>query len=95
MDPSNVELLITVIGSLLAGGLGLGAIKIVASAWVRKKEIQAGPGDVEQVTEAIDALRSELAYLRDQLGSEISDVHERLEFAERMLTNGSGERNQS
>lgn len=94
MDPNNVELLINIIGALLAGGLGLGAIKIIASAWVRKKEIQAGPVDVDRVTEAIDALRSELAYMRDQLGGEISDVHERLEFAERMLTKGSEDRNQ-
>ncbi len=91
MDPDNVELLINVIGALLAGGLGLGAIKIIAGAWVRKKELQAGAGEIERVTEAIDSLRSELAYMRDQLGSEISDVHERLEFAERILTKGQGE----
>ena len=91
MTPSNIELLITVLGALAGGAMGLGAIKIVASAWIRKKELTAGGGEVEKLVEAVEALRSETAYMRDQLGAEISDVHERLEFAERLLTRGSAE----
>jgi hypothetical protein len=92
MTPNNIELLISVLGALAAGGMALGAIKIIASAWIRKKELAAGGGEIEKLVEAVEALRSETAYMRDQLGAEISDVHERLEFAERILTRGSGER---
>jgi hypothetical protein len=91
MTPSNIELLITVFGALAGGAMGLGAIKIIVSAWVRKKELTTGGNDIEKLTEAVEALRSEMAYTRDQLGAEISDVHERLEFAERMLTRGTPE----
>jgi hypothetical protein len=89
MTPSNIELLITVVGALAGGAMGLGAIKIVVSAWVRKRELAAGGGELEKLVESVEALRSETAYMREQLGAEISDVHERLEFAERMLTRGS------
>jgi hypothetical protein len=71
--------------------MGLGAIKIIVSAWIRKKELSAGSGEIEKLVEAVETLRSETAFMRDQLGAEISDVHERLEFAERMLTRGSPE----
>ena len=91
MTPSNIELLITVIGALAGGAMGLGAIKIVVSAWIRKKELAAGGGEIEKLADAMEALRSETAYMRDQLGAEISEVHERLEFAERLLTRGSAE----
>lgn len=92
MTPSNIDLLITVLGALAGGAMGLGAIKIVVGAWVRKRELAAGGEDLEKLVDAVDALRSETAYLRDQLGAEISDVHERLEFAERMLTRGAPEK---
>ena len=91
MTPHNIELLITVLGALAGAAMGLGAIKIIVSAWIRKKELTAGEGEVEKLVEAVEALRSETAYMRDQLGAEISDVHERLEFAERMLTRGSSD----
>jgi len=91
MTPSNIELLIAVIGALAGGAMGLGAIKIIASAWIRKKELAAGGAEVEKLVDAVEALRSETAYMRDQFGAEISEVHERLEFAERMLTRGSAD----
>jgi hypothetical protein len=91
MTPGNIELIITVLGALAGGAMGLGAIKIVVSAWIRKKELATGGEDLERLIESVEALRSETAYIRDHLGAEISDVHERLEFAERMLTRGSAE----
>ncbi len=91
MTPSNIELLITVFGALAGGGLGLAAIKILTSAWIRKKELAAGGGEIARLVEAVEALRTDSVYMRDQLGAEISDVHERLEFAERMLTRGSAD----
>lgn len=92
MTPSNIELLITVIGALAGGLMGLGAIKIIASGWIRRKEKAAGGGDIEKLIDAVEALREETAYMRDQLGAEISDMHNRLEFTERLLTRDSDDR---
>lgn len=88
MTPSNIDLLITVLGALAGGAMGLGAIKIFVSAWIRRKELSAGGDNIDKLVEAVDSLREETAYMRDHLGAEISDMHERLEFAERMLTRG-------
>jgi hypothetical protein len=87
MTPGNIETLITVIGIAGFLSLGLVGLKIVVGAWVKRKELVAG-GDTEKLMEAIDALRSEQDELRAQLGGEIADLHERLDFAERMLTKG-------
>jgi hypothetical protein len=89
MTPSNIDLLITVLGALAGGAMGLGAIKIIVSAWIRKKELASGGEDLERLIESVEALRSETALMQDHIGAEIADVHERLEFAERMLTRGS------
>jgi len=91
VTPSNIDLLIIVLGALAGGAMGLGAIKMVVSAWIRKKELATGGEDLERLIESVEALRSETAYMRDHIGAEISDVHERLEFAERLLTRGSAE----
>ena len=37
----------------------------------------------------MDALRADTESLRDQVGSEVTDLHERLDFAERILSRGS------
>ncbi len=97
MTPGNIDLLITVIGALAGGLMGLGAIKIIVSGWIRRKEMAAGGAggeEIEKLTDAVEALREETAYMRDQLGAEISDMHDRLEFAERLLTRGSDDRDQ-
>ena len=87
MTPSNIELLIAILGAMGIISLSLVALKIFVGAWVKRKEI-AGGGDTSQLLEAIEALRSDQDDLRAQLGGEITDLHERLDFAERLLTKG-------
>ncbi len=87
MTPSNIELLIAILGAMGIISLSLVGLKIFVGAWVKRKEIAAG-GDTAQLLDALEALRSDQDELRTQLGSEISDLHERLDFAERLLTKG-------
>jgi len=87
MTPGNVETLIMVIGSLAFGGIGLVGLKILVGAWVKRKEL-AARSDVPKIMEAIDALRADQETLRDQLGGEIAELNERVDFAERLLSRG-------
>jgi hypothetical protein len=87
MTPGNIETLITVIGVMGFVSLGLVGLKIVVSAWVKRKELAAG-GDAQKLLEAIEILRSEQDELRTQMSTEIADLHERVDFAERLLAKG-------
>ena len=87
MTPGNIELLIAIIGATGFVSLGLVGLKIFVGAWIKRKEIATG-GDASQLLDAIEALRSDQDELRAQMGGEISDLHERLDFAERLLTKG-------
>jgi hypothetical protein len=87
MTPGNIDALITVIGIFGFTSLGLIGLKIFVGAWVKRKELADG-GDVGRLSDEIEALRTEQDQLRAQLGGEISDLHERLDFAERLLTKG-------
>jgi len=87
MTPSNFDTLFTVIGILALSGFSLIAIKIVIGAWLRRKELSA-EGDNTALLDAIEALRTENREMRDQLSGEISELHERMDFAERLLARG-------
>ncbi len=87
MTPGNIDTLIAFLGVMGFVSLGLVGLKIFMGAWVKRKEIAAG-GDASQLLDAIEALRSDQDELRTQLGGEITDLHERLDFAERLLTKG-------
>ncbi len=90
MTPQNFETLISVLGVLAFSGMVLIGLKVVLNAWVKKKDLR-GSGDVAKLTEAVESLREETEALRDQLGGEMAEVQERLDFAERLLTQGSYE----
>jgi hypothetical protein len=87
MTPGNFDTLFTVIGILALSGFSLIAIKIVIGAWLKRKELSPG-GDNAVLLDAIEALRTENREMRDQLSGEISELHERIDFAERLLARG-------
>jgi len=88
MTPGNIETLIMIIGLLAMSGLGLIGLKIFVTAWIKRKEIAAG-GDAAGLAEAVEALRADTYERLEHLAGEVSELQERVDFAERMLTKGS------
>lgn len=64
--------------------IGLAGLNKIAQTRLEEARIRAG----ELGDGAIEELRAEV----DQLRAELSEVHERLDFAERLLARGSEER---
>ena len=80
------------IGPVLAAGtaLALGAMALVGiRIWARR----GGGANVEEIAEAVgrqlkNEIRDEVARALDDRQGEIDELHERLDFAERLLTRG-------
>jgi hypothetical protein len=73
MDPASLGALVPVAAILVYGAVKIAKIKAQAGG-------HAGAADPE-ATARLEALESELGSLRQELG----EVHERLDFAERLL----------
>ncbi len=71
----------------VAGGIWLGMMGIAARVYLRKKELETQGGSAELALQ-VDELREELGQLRTAQEMQVSELFERLEFTERMLTNG-------
>ncbi len=81
MGPFEVQIFSTVFGVI--GGVA--ALGLILRFKLKKKELEmgVGAGDAE-LGPVVDALRDDLNDTRAQL----ADMHERLDFAERLLTAG-------
>ena len=66
---------------LIAVGGVLGGMGIIAWAWVKKRP-QVGGADLAKLTEAVESLRESVDGMRD----EVSEVFDRLDFNERILS---------
>ncbi len=67
-----------------------GSILIGTRMWLRAKtERMSLPGrvDIERLTEAIESLHEQTQFLQEEIG----ELHERVDFAERLLTKGEKE----
>ncbi len=84
MTPHNIDTLLTILGIIAFSGLGLIGLKIFVNAWVRRKEL-AGT-DLSELPQTVESLRTDTDALRAQLTAEITELHERMDFAERILT---------
>jgi cell division protein FtsB len=90
MDPAVAE----VLGPVLAL-TGMGAMILIGMKMrythLRDTKLAKGAGrEVEQLADAVDSLRDEVRELREGM----VDLHERVEFAERVLTRGRAEGDQ-
>ena len=54
---------------------------------LKKKELEVNGGDGE-LGSAVDALRDELADMQEHTQAQLSEIQERLDFAERLLAAG-------
>ena len=90
MDPAVLEILgpvfaLTGIGTMILIGMKM------RYTHLRHSKLEKGAGqEVEQLTEAVDSLRDEVRELREGM----VDLYERVEFTERMLTQGQAKGDQ-
>jgi len=85
MSPNEVEAL-AIVTTIFGGGTFL-LITIRMFLNYRIRRLGGGGEQVAQLTEAVDDLRRDLADTR----AELADVHERMDFAERLLAQARDE----
>jgi hypothetical protein len=86
MPPEIVEVIAPLVAVLGVGTLILIGMKMKLDAKVR---LHGGTReDVERVAEAVEILRDEMRSMR----GDVLELQERLDFAERVLTKGQGDR---
>ena len=77
----------TIAGILaICGVLTLIGMKIRLDAKIRLQQ-GAPREEIERLTDLVEGLRDEVRLLRDEFG----ELHERVDFAERVLSRGTGE----
>jgi hypothetical protein len=84
MDPDGILALFAVLG---IGTMALIGLKMVLNYRATRLGSGAGSKDVERLTETIDQLRDHV----DAQRQELTELHERVDFAERMLAKTRGE----
>jgi hypothetical protein len=87
MPPNVVDAIAPLIG---LGGLGvfsLIGLRMLLSYKARRLELTSGHRDASGVEDLVEDLRSEVQLLRGEVG----ELHERVDFAERLLARGSGD----
>ena len=86
MPPHVLDAIAPLIATFALGGFTLAGLKMYWSYKTRRLEIEGGRPS-GKVDEVLDDLRGELHALR----ADVSELHERMDFAERLLTRGAGE----
>jgi hypothetical protein len=57
--------------------------------WLKKKELEHGPGG-DRMQRALEDVREEMQEMRTAHATQLAEVHERMDFAERLLTEAHG-----
>ena len=84
MPPEIVDVIAPLIALLGLGTFSLVGLRMFLGYKARRLELSSGRGDAGRVEELVEELRNEVQALRGDLG----ELHERMDFAERMLTRG-------
>ncbi len=79
---NEAEIVLTIVGTGVIGGLFIGAMAVVLSYRERVLKLKSQGGPSDTVVTEVEDLRHEVAQLREEL----SDTVERVDFAERMLS---------
>ena len=82
MTPDAIEALAALTGMTSFGILILAGIKMRFNHKLRMREMPAGEN--ERLTEAVEQLQDEVRLMRE----EFTDLHERVDFTERILSEG-------
>jgi hypothetical protein len=80
--PEEVVVLIFV---AMFGGFSLSGLSMILKARGRRHS-EVGREEVDRLTDAVETLHDQVYQLRDSM----AELHERVDFAERLLTKGEG-----
>ena len=83
MPPDVIEGIMAITAMLSLGGFTLIGLRMFLRYREARLRIGQG-GDTEQLTQALEGLQEQIFSLR----GEVTDLHERIDFAERLLTRG-------
>jgi hypothetical protein len=86
MPPEIVDTIAPLIALLGLGTFSLIGLRMFLAYRTRRLELGAGRGDAGRVDELVEELRAELQQLR----GDVTELHERMDFTERVLTRGHG-----
>ena len=88
MPPELLEVLAPVVVILSIGTMVLVGMKMRLTARLHESSnqnrVEKDRDEVDRLTEAVDALHEQVRMMRD----EFTDLHERVDFAERLLSRG-------
>jgi hypothetical protein len=84
MPPAILDAIGPLIALLGLGTFSLIGLRMFLGYKARRLELSSGRGDSGRVEEMVEELRDEMQQLRIAVG----DLHERVDFAERLLTRG-------
>jgi predicted nuclease with TOPRIM domain len=87
MDPHVVEIIAPLVSLLGMGTVGLIGMKMWLRSKVERQQL-SGRLDMERLEESLCSLHDNMLSLRGRL----SELHERVDFAERFLTEGGEKR---
>ncbi len=91
MPPELAEAVGPVLAILGVGSMILIGMKLRYTHLRETRLDRGGKKEMEQLTEDVAALRDEVRLLRQ----DCAEMYERIEFAERLLTRGQGDSNES
>ncbi len=86
MSPDVLEFVAPLVAVISLGGFSLIGLKMVFNYRIQK-QTRLDPSEVRQVLDGFDELHDQMTALRDEMG----DLQERVDFAERLLTQGNAE----
>ncbi len=84
MPPEIIDPLIALLALLGLGTFSLIGLRMFLGYKARRLETSSGRGEPGRVDDLVEELRNEVQALRGDLG----ELHERMDFAERLLTRG-------
>jgi len=87
VSTAEFELLTALVGLLGFGTFGLIGLRMFLNYRVRRLTANAGGDEVRRLAETVEELQRDLADTR----ADLTDVHERMDFAERLLTKARDE----
>jgi hypothetical protein len=85
MNPDGIFALIALFGM---AGFSLTGLKMFLNYRAKRLELSGGSADTRRLEELVGELRDEVRLEARYLRAEITDLQERMDFAERLLTRG-------